>query len=94
MNDPLKHDLYKPVGISHPSYLVSFASYFCGNAGFSKFICTNKNARSFDFHCYFTKLNGFPHRMLCISNLAFTGLYLVLLTICLIFILIVQSVDY
>ena len=38
MNDPLEHDLYKPIDISHPSYLVSFASYFCGSAGFSKFI--------------------------------------------------------
>ena len=37
MNDPLEHDVYKPVSISHPSYLVSFASYFCGSAGFSKF---------------------------------------------------------
>ena len=26
MNDPLEHDVYKPVNISHPSYLVSFAS--------------------------------------------------------------------
>ena len=38
MNDPLEHDLYKPVDISHLSYLVSFASYFCGSAGFSEFI--------------------------------------------------------
>ena len=38
MNDPLKHDVYKPVNISHPSYFVSFASYFCGSAGFSEFI--------------------------------------------------------
>ena len=38
MNDPLEHDVYKPVSISHPSYLVSFASYFCGSVGFSEFI--------------------------------------------------------
>ena len=38
MNDPLKHDVYKPVNISHPSYFVSFASYFCGSAEFSEFI--------------------------------------------------------
>ena len=29
MNDPLEHDVYSPVNISYPSYLVSFASYFC-----------------------------------------------------------------
>ena len=33
MNDPLEHDVYKPLDISHPSYLVSFASYFYGSAG-------------------------------------------------------------
>ena len=38
MNDPLEHNVYKPVDISHPSYLVSFASYFCGSAGFSEFM--------------------------------------------------------
>ena len=38
MNDPLEHDVYKPVNILHLSYLVSFASYFCGSAGFSEFI--------------------------------------------------------
>ena len=38
MNDPLEHDIYKPVEISHLSYLVSFASYCCGSAGFSEFI--------------------------------------------------------
>ena len=38
INEPLEHNVYKPVNISHPSYLVSFASYFCGGAGFSKFI--------------------------------------------------------
>ena len=38
MNDPLEHDVYKPVDISHPYYLVSFARYFCGIAGFSEFI--------------------------------------------------------
>ena len=38
MNDPLEHDVYKPVNISHPSCLVSFTSYFCGSAGFSEFI--------------------------------------------------------
>ena len=38
MNDPLEHDIYKPANISHPCYLVSFASYFCGSDGFSKFI--------------------------------------------------------
>ena len=35
---PLEHDVYKPVNISHPSYLVSFTSYFCGSAGFNEFI--------------------------------------------------------
>ena len=24
MNDPLEHEVYKPVNISHPSYFVSF----------------------------------------------------------------------
>ena len=38
MKDPLEYDIYSPVNISHPSYLVSFASYFCGSASFSKFI--------------------------------------------------------
>ena len=38
MNNPLEHNVYKPVDISHSSYLVSFASYFCGSAGFSEFI--------------------------------------------------------
>ena len=38
MNDPLEHNVYKPVDISHPSYLLSFASYFCGSAGFSEFM--------------------------------------------------------
>ena len=38
MNNPLEHDIYKPVDISHPPYLVSFACYFCGSAGFSAFI--------------------------------------------------------
>ena len=55
MNDPLEHNVYRSVNISHPSYLVSFA---------------------FEFHYYFTKLNEFSYRMLCISNLALAGLYL------------------
>ena len=38
MNDPLKHDIYKPVDISHPPYLVSFACCFCGSTGFNEFI--------------------------------------------------------
>ena len=38
MNNPLEHNVYKPVNISHPSCLVPFGSYFCGSAGFSKFI--------------------------------------------------------
>ena len=45
MNDPLEHDVYKPVNISHPCYFVLFASYFCHLtfvearlAGFSEFI--------------------------------------------------------
>ena len=38
MNNSLEHDVYKPVNISHPSYLVLFASYFCGSTGFCKFI--------------------------------------------------------
>ena len=51
MNDPLEYDVHKPLDISHPRYLVSFDSYFCGSAGFSKLIYTNINARRFDFHC-------------------------------------------
>ena len=38
LNEPLQYDVYKPVNISHPSRFVSFASYFCGSAGFSEFI--------------------------------------------------------
>ena len=38
MNDPLEHNVQKPVNISHPSYLVSFVSYFCGRTDFSEFI--------------------------------------------------------
>ena len=38
MNNPLEHDVYKPVSISHLSYVVSFASYFCGSSGFNKVI--------------------------------------------------------
>ena len=38
MNYPLEYDVHKPVDISHPPYLVSFASYFCESAGFSEFI--------------------------------------------------------
>ena len=38
MNDPLEYGIYKPANISHPSYFVSFASYFCESAGFSEFI--------------------------------------------------------
>ena len=38
MNDPLEHNVCKPVNISYPSYFVSFASYFCGSAGCSEFI--------------------------------------------------------
>ena len=63
MNDPLEHDVYKPVDISHPSYLVSFASYFCGSAGFSEFILikllgalifivTSPNLMDFLTECY------------------------------------------
>ena len=76
MNNPLEHNVYKPVKISHLSCLVLFVNYFCGSAGFSTLIYTHKNTRHFNFQCYFTKINGFPHRMLCISNLAFPGLYL------------------
>ena len=66
-NDPLEHKVYKPVNSSYPSCLVLFTSYFCGDAIFQQ-IYTGKNAKYFDFHCYFTKLNGFPHRMLYISK--------------------------
>ena len=38
MNEPLEHNVCKPVNISYPSYLVPFASYFCGSAGFNEFI--------------------------------------------------------
>ena len=38
MNDPLEHDVNKPVNISQWSCLVSLASYFCGNIGFREFI--------------------------------------------------------
>ena len=38
MNDPLEHDVYKPVNISHLSYLISFASYFCGSVVFNEII--------------------------------------------------------
>ena len=38
MNDPLEHDVYIPVNILHLSYLVSFASYFCGSIGFNEVI--------------------------------------------------------
>ena len=38
MNDALEHDIYKPVDITHLPYLVQFACYFCGSAGFSEFI--------------------------------------------------------
>ena len=37
MNDLLEYDVFKPVNILHPSYLASFASYFCGSTGFSEF---------------------------------------------------------
>ena len=35
MDDPLERNVYKSANISHPSYLVSFASYFCESAGFA-----------------------------------------------------------
>ena len=38
MKDLLEHNVCKPVNISYSSYIVLFASYFCGSAGFSKFI--------------------------------------------------------
>ena len=60
MNDPLEHDVYKPVNISHPSYLVSFASYFCGSSKFMLikmpgaliFIITTPNLMDFLTQCY------------------------------------------
>ena len=63
MNDPLEHDVYKPVNISHLSYLVSFASYFCGSVGFNEvipiempgaliFIVTLSNVIDFLTECY------------------------------------------
>ena len=75
MNNPLEHNVYYPVNISHLSYIGSFASYFCGNTGFSKFILM-KMPDTLIFYCYFTRLNKFSHRMLCISNLALARLYL------------------
>ena len=93
---PLEHNVYKPVNISRPSYLISFTSYFCGSADFNEFILI-KMPGALIFHCYFTKLNGFPHRMLSISNLALVGLYLVqfnVLNNLFNFTLIVQSVDH
>ena len=38
MNDPLEHDVYTAVNISHLPCLESFASYFSGCAGVSKII--------------------------------------------------------
>ena len=63
MNDPLEHDVYKPVNISHLSYLISFASYFCGSVGFREviliempgaliFIVTLPNLIDFLTDCY------------------------------------------
>ena len=63
MNDPLEHNVYKPVSILHPSYLVLFASYFCGSAGFTEsilikmpgtliFIVTLPNLMDFLKECY------------------------------------------
>ena len=63
MNNPLEHDVYKPVDIVYPSYLVLFASYFCGSAGFSEcilikmpgtliFIVTLPNFMDFLIECY------------------------------------------
>ena len=77
MNDPLEQDVYKPVNISHLSCLISFASYFCGFAGFTEFILiimpgalifiiTLPNLMHFLKLCY-----------MYISNLALTGPYLV-----------------
>ena len=63
MNDPLEHDFNKPINISHLSYLVSFASYFCGSVGFNVvtliempgaliFIVTLPNLIDFLTECY------------------------------------------
>ena len=38
MNDPPEHNVYKPVNIWHPSYLVSFGSFFCGSADLNECI--------------------------------------------------------
>ena len=74
MNDPLEHDVCTAVNISHLPCLELFASYFSGCAGVSKIILIK--CRHFDVYYYFIKFNGFPHRMLCISNLALAGLWL------------------
>ena len=64
MNHPLEHDVYKPLNISHLSYLISFASYFCGSVGFNEviiliempgawiFIVTLPNLIDFLTECY------------------------------------------
>ena len=95
MNNPLEHNVYKPVSISHPSYFVSFALLL--QKHWVQQIYTNKNAMCFDFHFYFTKFNGFLHRMLCISSLALAELYLALFNVVnnlFNFTLIVQSVHH
>ena len=38
MNDPLEHDVYKPINTSHSYYFVSLASYIYGSTAFSEFI--------------------------------------------------------
>ena len=68
MNNRLEHDVYKPMNISHLYYFVLLASYICGSTAFRKFILIKMP----DFHCYFTKLNRYPHGMLCISNLHYS----------------------
>ena len=62
MNGPLEYDAYKPVNISHLSYLVSFGSYFCGSADLANlcskmpdtliFIVTLPNLMDFLTECY------------------------------------------
>ena len=63
MNDPLEHDVYTAVNISHLPCLELFASYFSGCAGVSKiilikmpgilmFIITLSNLMVFLTECY------------------------------------------
>ena len=78
MNDPLEHDVYKPVSISHLSYLVSFTSYFCGSSGFNKVILI-KMPGALIFTVTLPNLMDFL--TIYISNLALAGIYLAQLNV-------------